>query len=77
MNPKARLFLKSLRLYVTRWENPHPEKKVRTIDFISSTTHAAPFCLAMTVEEGTASTKGLPSDSATGSGKDVVPEKDE
>ena len=40
-NPKARLFLRSRRLYVTLWENLHPEKKVATIDFISTGTCAA------------------------------------
>ncbi len=77
MNPKTRLFLKSLRLYVTLWENPHPDKRVRAIDFISTTTHAAPFCLAMTVEDDTGSTKGVPSHGATGDEKEVVPGKDE
>ena len=77
MNPKVRLILTSLRLYVTMWENPHPDKRVIAIDFISTTTHAAPFCLAMTVEDGTDSTKGEPADPATAGGKQAVPGKDE
>ena len=77
MNPKARLFLKSLRLYVSLWENPHPQKKVTRIDYISTNAAAAPFCVAMTVEEGTASTKGVPSDPVTADRKEAVPGKDE
>jgi hypothetical protein len=41
-----------LRLYLTTWENPKPDKKVVSIDFISrkDKTVAAPFCVAMTLE---------------------------
>jgi beta-galactosidase len=39
-------------LYLTTWENPKPEKKVKTIDFSSTKeTMCAPFCVGMTVEE--------------------------
>ena len=76
-NPKARLFLKSLRLYVTLWENPHPEKKVTGIDFTSTTTRAAPFCVAMSVEEATVSAKTSDSDRVQGDGNEAVPGKDE
>jgi hypothetical protein len=41
----------ALRLYLTAWENPHPTKKVACIDYVSANTHAAPFCVAMTIEE--------------------------
>ncbi len=42
----------TIRLYLGVWENPHPDKMVRTIDYISSTsTKCRPFCVAMTVEE--------------------------
>ena len=41
---------KTLRLYLTMWKNPTPEKKVVSIDFISAKTNAAPFCVAMTIE---------------------------
>jgi hypothetical protein len=42
-----------LRLYLTTWENPKPDKKVTRIDYISrkEKTVAAPFCVAMTLEE--------------------------
>ena len=41
-----------IRLYATTWENPWPDKKVTTIDYISrkGETPAAPFCVAMTAE---------------------------
>ncbi|MGO9114530.1 MAG: SUMF1/EgtB/PvdO family nonheme iron enzyme, partial [Thermoguttaceae bacterium] len=41
----------SLRLYLGAWDNPNPDKKVLSIDYISADTAAAPFCVAMTVEE--------------------------
>ena len=38
-------------LYRTPWENPHPDKRVATIDYLSSNdTAAAPFCVAITAE---------------------------
>ena len=40
----------SLRLYLGFWENPHPDKKVTTLDFTSTDTNAGPFCIALTVE---------------------------
>ena len=40
-----------LRLYLTVWENPHPEKTVAHLDFSSTMTAAAPFCVAITAEE--------------------------
>ncbi len=52
MNALSRATKTSLRLYVTAWENPRSEKKVVSIDFVSANTVAAPFCVAMTVEEG-------------------------
>ena len=40
-----------LRLYLAVWDNPHPEKKVVSIDFQrDGQSDAAPFCVAMTVE---------------------------
>jgi len=41
----------TVRLYSSGWTNPHPEKKVAHIDFLTAGTQAAPFCLAITVEE--------------------------
>ena len=39
-----------LRLYLSVWENPHPEKAVASLDYVSAMTAAAPFCAAITVE---------------------------
>jgi hypothetical protein len=33
------------------WKNPHPDKKVISVDCLSKLTSAAPFCVAMTIEE--------------------------
>lgn len=42
----------ALRLCLSVWENPHPDKQVATLDFVSSMdTEAAPLCVALTVEE--------------------------
>jgi hypothetical protein len=41
----------TVRLYASGWTNPHPEKKIARIDFLAAGTQAAPFCLAITVEE--------------------------
>jgi hypothetical protein len=41
-----------IRLYVTTWKNPEPDKKVLSIDFSSTkSSAAAPFCVALSVEE--------------------------
>jgi hypothetical protein len=41
-----------IRLYLTTWENPKPDKKVRSIDYSTTKkTPAAPFCVAITAEE--------------------------
>ncbi len=53
-NPATRKFKITLRLYLSTWENPYPEKKVVSIDFGSENTDAAPFCVAMTAETGAA-----------------------
>jgi WD40 repeat protein len=49
-NPSAMDAKATLRLYLTSYENPHPEKKVVRVDFVSAMTTAAPFLVAMTVE---------------------------
>jgi hypothetical protein len=50
-NTETRKWNRYLRLFLCEWENPKPEKKVASIDFISTkTTHAAPFCVAITAE---------------------------
>ncbi|MCI0460366.1 MAG: hypothetical protein L0Z62_25720 [Gemmataceae bacterium] len=41
-----------LRLYLGTWENPHPTKRVLRIDYVKvGDNPAAPFCVAMTLEE--------------------------
>jgi hypothetical protein len=42
-----------IKLSVTSWENPHPKKKVVSIDYVATaaTTDVAPFCVAITVED--------------------------
>jgi hypothetical protein len=40
----------SLRLYLSVWENPHPDKKIAALDYVSAKTNCAPFCVAITVE---------------------------
>ena len=37
-------------LYLKSWDNPHPDKMIETIDFISTKKLAAPFLVALTVE---------------------------
>jgi hypothetical protein len=50
-NAASRVNDQTLRLYVAVWKNPHPDKKVASIDYISTNeTAAAPFCVAMTTE---------------------------
>jgi hypothetical protein len=38
-----------IRLFVSTWDNPRPGLKVVSIDFTSTMTFCAPFCVAMTV----------------------------
>ena len=42
-----------IRLYLTTWKNPMPDKKVLSIDYLGKKgeTVAAPFCVAMSVED--------------------------
>lgn len=45
------------RLFVMTWENPHPDKVVTTMDYVSAGTVCAPFLVAITAEtEGRAPT---------------------
>jgi len=32
------------------WKNPHPDKNVLSIDYVSAMTDVTPFCVAITVE---------------------------
>jgi hypothetical protein len=42
----------SLRLYGSVWENPHPDREVTALDYVSYMTNlCSPFCVAITVEE--------------------------
>jgi hypothetical protein len=42
----------TIRLYMTTWENPKPDKKVKSIDYSTTKeTNCAPFCIAITAEE--------------------------
>jgi hypothetical protein len=51
-NKRAKEVGARIRLYLTTWVNPRPDKKVIRIDYLSKKdkTVAAPFCVAMTVE---------------------------
>jgi hypothetical protein len=51
-NARAKQVGAKIRLYLTTWENPKPDKKVISIDYISKKdeTVAAPFCVALTLE---------------------------
>jgi hypothetical protein len=41
----------TIRLFLATWKNPNPDKKVTSIDYLTtSETPAAPFCVAMTAE---------------------------
>jgi hypothetical protein len=40
-----------IRCWAVTWENPHPEKKVTTVDVESKVTQCDPFILAMSVEK--------------------------
>jgi hypothetical protein len=41
-----------IHLTLTTWENPHPKKKVASIDYVSAVKcQAAPFCVAITAED--------------------------
>ena len=50
-NPAVSKQNRTLRLYLGMWKNPHPDKQVVGIDYISTNTDVAPFCVAMTAEE--------------------------
>ena len=49
-NSAAKKYNRKIRLYWAVWENPHPEKPVKSLDFVSANAKAAPFCVAMTLE---------------------------
>jgi hypothetical protein len=50
-NERAKDLGSMIRLYLTTWDNPHPGKKVATIDYLKiGDGPAAPFCVAITLE---------------------------
>jgi hypothetical protein len=50
-NELAKGFNKRIRLYLTTWDNPHPTKKIASIDYAKiGDGPAAPFCVAITLE---------------------------
>ena len=49
-----------VRVYLSAWKNPHPERKIMSIEYTSTNTNASPFCMAMTIEKPTAEAKGGP-----------------
>lgn len=46
----------NVRLYLLHQQNPHPEKTVTHLDFLSANAKAAPFCVAITLSNATVST---------------------
>jgi len=40
----------AVRIYKRTWENPHPDREVASLEFISTLTRCAPFLIAITVE---------------------------
>lgn len=51
---------KPLRLYMTTWKNPWPTLKIKTIEFLSEGSVAAPFCVAITGYSATEAQKVAP-----------------
>jgi hypothetical protein len=51
-NEQAKKGKCGIRLYMTTWKNPKPDKKIMSIDYLGrkDETPAAPFCLAITLE---------------------------
>jgi len=52
-NDRASMLDAKIRLYLTSWDNPHPDKQIASIDYIGrkSETFCAPFCVAMSLEK--------------------------
>ncbi len=52
-NEASKGFEAKIKLYVLSWDNPKPEKKVVSLDFVATKPDqsAAPFCVAITAEE--------------------------
>jgi beta-galactosidase len=52
-NEPAKGFDAKIKLYLMSWKNPHPARKVVSLDYVSTApeTGAAPFCVAITAED--------------------------
>jgi hypothetical protein len=52
-NEAAKGFEAKIKLYLTTWENPHPKKKVVSLDYVATAPDKspAPFCVAITAED--------------------------
>jgi hypothetical protein len=51
VNEANKEFDATLRLYLTTWDNPHPDKRVTSIDYASTMdSPCAPFCVAITAQ---------------------------
>jgi hypothetical protein len=52
-NEPAKGFDAKIKLYTMTWKNPHPKKKVVSLDYVAAApnTGAAPFCVAITAED--------------------------
>jgi hypothetical protein len=46
----AQAYDHSLRLYLTSRENPVPDARIVSVDFVSAMSSCAPFLIALTVE---------------------------
>jgi hypothetical protein len=52
-NDRAAMLDAKIRLYLTTWDNPHPDEQIASIDYIGkkSEMFCAPFCVAMSLEK--------------------------
>jgi hypothetical protein len=50
-NPTSENTDRHIHLFAVAWNNPHPDKQVATIDFLSNETLCDPFLLALTLEK--------------------------
>jgi hypothetical protein len=52
-NEPAKEYDARIKLYLTTWKNPHPKKKIVSLDFVATafSGSAAPFCVAITPDD--------------------------
>jgi hypothetical protein len=52
-NEAAKGFDAKIKLYLTTWKNPHPKKKIASLDYVATAaeTDVAPFCVAITADD--------------------------